>query len=168
MQTLFKRIALMMSFSMVALGASAQVAIHRLVPFITDTQARMELTMTAPNGFTGKARATISSCADGQVVWNGIVGDVDLKAGADTTVVELCIDGIKANLWTPTAPHLYNLEVECGESKITHRVGFRKFEMRDGRFYLNDKPIFLRGNAINPPNRGIPHDLEVSKEFARD
>lgn len=40
--------------------------------------------------------------------------------------------------------------------------------MRDGVFYLNGKPIYLRGNAINPPERGIPESLERSKEFARD
>lgn len=168
MQTLLRRIALMVGCSMVAVGANAQVALHKLTPFVTDTQARMELAVTAPKGFTGEARATITACSNGEVVWDGIVGTIDLKAGADTTAVELCIDGIKANLWTPATPHLYNLEVKCGESSITKRIGFRKFEMRDGRFYLNDKPIFLRGNAINPPNRGIPEELEVSREFARD
>ena len=168
MQTLLKRIVLVVGCSMVAAGATAQVAIHKLTPFVTDTQARMELALTAPQGFAGEAKATITACSNGDVVWDGVVGTIDLKAGADTTAVELCIDGIKANLWTPATPHLYNLEVKCGESSITKRIGFRKFEMRDGRFYLNDKPIFLRGNAINPPNRGIPHDLEVSKEFARD
>ena len=40
--------------------------------------------------------------------------------------------------------------------------------MHNGVFYLNDKPIYLRGNAINPPERGIPEQLEQSKEFARD
>ena len=35
-------------------------------------------------------------------------------------------------------------------------------------FHLNGKPIYLRGNAINPPERGIPESLERSKEFARD
>lgn len=78
------------------------------------------------------------------------------------------IDGLNPELWSPVTPVLYNLEIKTDTEVVRKRIGFRKFEMRDGVFYLNGKPIYLRGNAINPPERGIPESLERSKEFARD
>lgn len=163
-----KHIGLALAGLVCSLAAGAQVTITNLVPFMTDTQVRMELHVVAPEGFSGTAHATIRACEGGEEIHNAPLGEVSLAASPEVQVVEFTINNIKANLWTPATPHLYNLEVACGTENITKRIGFRSFEMRDGRFYLNGKPIFLRGNAINPPNRGIPADLEVSKEFARD
>lgn len=40
------------------------------------------------------------------------------------------------------------------------RFGFRDFEASvDGQFLLNSMPIFLRGNSMNPPGRGLPTAL---------
>ncbi|MFR9261312.1 MAG: hypothetical protein ACLVL2_10575 [Bacteroides cellulosilyticus] len=69
---------------------------------------------------------------------------------------------------SPVSPVLYDLTLKAGKQTFQKRIGFRKFEMHNGVFYLNDKPIYLRGNAINPPERGIPEQLEQSKDFARD
>ena len=168
MMNFLRRVCLTLVGMTCSLVAYSQVTIEKLVPFVTDTEVRMELHLTAPKGFVGNAHATISSCGDQSVIYNAPIGEVRLDAAADTQIVEFTISNIKANLWTPATPYLYNLEVSCGDQVATQRIGFRKFEMSDGRFYLNGKPIFLRGNAINPPNRGIPEELEVSREFARD
>lgn len=85
----------------------------------------------------------------------------------DTTLV-WTIGGLMPELWSPVSPALYNLEIKTGGETLRKRIGFRKFEMKDGVFHLNGRPIYLRGNAINPPERGIPEPLERSKEFARD
>lgn len=49
-------------------------------------------------------------------------------------------------LWSPSTPYLYTLEawLSSGDSAST-RFGFRTFEARGGRFYLNGQPIYLRG-----------------------
>lgn len=52
--------------------------------------------------------------------------------------------------WSPEAPSLYVAEITLcdGETPIhgwRERFGVRKLESRDGRFYLNDKPFFIRG-----------------------
>src|SRR5206468_2304777 len=39
---------------------------------------------------------------------------------------------------------------------------------KDGHCYLNGKPIFLRGIAINPPGRTVPEKVGESKQFAHD
>lgn len=51
--------------------------------------------------------------------------------------------------WSPDDPHLYRLEVELkrGDGVVDHvmrNFGFRAFEARNGRFFLNGSPIYLR------------------------
>ena len=49
-------------------------------------------------------------------------------------------------LWSPSSPNLYNLNVSLssGDSEST-RFGFRTFDTRAGKFYLNGQVIYLRG-----------------------
>ncbi len=59
----------------------------------------------------------------------------------------LKVTGVKP--WSPATPSLYRLQVEIGAEatadRTTHSFGFRHFETRDGRFYLNGEPLYLRG-----------------------
>ena len=48
------------------------------------------------------------------------------------------------------------------------RFGFRNFSSASGRFWLNGRPLFIRGNSINPPGRSLPSALSESKAFALD
>jgi hypothetical protein len=50
------------------------------------------------------------------------------------------------NLWSPASPALYALHtwLSSGDS-LTYPFGFRTFETRDGKLYLNGQPIYLRG-----------------------
>ncbi len=49
-------------------------------------------------------------------------------------------------LWSPDQPNLYLVEVNIGDADATtHSFGFRKFETRDGKFWLNDQPFYMRG-----------------------
>jgi hypothetical protein len=55
-----------------------------------------------------------------------------------------------AEPWSPESPALYRLEAQVrqGESsfdRIEKTFGFRTIETRDGRFFLNGKPLYLRG-----------------------
>ncbi len=51
-----------------------------------------------------------------------------------------------AQLWSPATPAVYTLRawLSSGDSLTTH-FGFRTFETRGGKFYLNGQPIYLRG-----------------------
>jgi len=51
-----------------------------------------------------------------------------------------------AKLWSLEAPTLYMLRVwlNSGDQQL-HRFGFRTFQTRGGKFYLNGQPIYLRG-----------------------
>ncbi len=60
------------------------------------------------------------------------------------------------------------MTVSAGGATQTVRFGFRKFESKNGNFYLNGKPIFLRGLAIGPPGRGVPPETAFTRQFAHD
>jgi Glycosyl hydrolases family 2, sugar binding domain/Glycosyl hydrolases family 2 len=46
-------------------------------------------------------------------------------------------------LWSIDHPNLYNVEASLRDDKYTTRFGFRTFEARDGKFYLNGQPFYL-------------------------
>lgn len=53
-------------------------------------------------------------------------------------------------LWSPDSPYLYNLVVTVtfnGKKvdEITEKTGIRKFEIKNNRFLINDKPVYLYG-----------------------
>jgi hypothetical protein len=76
-----------------------------------------------------------------KVVWQTSRELSDLKTPAEFT-------GNLANpsVWSPTSPVLYTLHasLSSGDS-LDFPFGFRTFETRDGKFYLNGQPIYLRG-----------------------
>jgi Glycosyl hydrolases family 2, sugar binding domain/Glycosyl hydrolases family 2 len=48
-------------------------------------------------------------------------------------------------LWSPDNPVLYTVEVSLGGGgeSVKEKFGFRKFEARDGKFFLNGEPIYI-------------------------
>lgn len=140
--------------------------VHKLTPITTDKNVRVEISLSAEANEHLSLDAVISNTRNGEVLCNRSK-EFSFKNKVDTTIVWK-IDGLNPELWSPVTPVLYTLEIKTDTEVLRKRIGFRRFEMRDGVFYLNGKPIYLRGNAINPPERGIPEPLERSKEFARD
>ncbi|HEX2630778.1 MAG TPA: glycoside hydrolase family 2 TIM barrel-domain containing protein, partial [Chitinophagaceae bacterium] len=117
-------------------------------------------------------KAAIRSVQDGKILWQGNVKPVAaINEGGEYLAVT--INNLKPVLWTPANPYLYEItlqQLNKGVAKKTmkERAGFRSFERKGGNLYLNGKPIFLRGIAINPPGRGIPTAIETSRAFALD
>ena len=48
-------------------------------------------------------------------------------------------------LWSPASPVLYTARVRRGRDFGETRFGFRTFERREGKFYLNGEPFYIRG-----------------------
>lgn len=47
------------------------------------------------------------------------------------------------SLWSFDAPNLYSATVTIGTDKVTDKFGFRSFEARDKKLYLNNEPFYL-------------------------
>lgn len=145
---------------------SAGLGTMRVLAF-ADTN-RVRITVEVPGGRSGaRVRGRIIDAATGAGMWAG-----DLGRTADSSGIAVAggtVEGIHPKLWSPSSPNLYYLAVQVDRGPAdTVRFGFRRFEAKDGRFYLNGQPIFLRGNAINPPERMIPDSVHESRRFAED
>ena len=110
----------------------------------------------------------LAKYSDNNTFWQGTL--TGKRVGS---VIRFQLTDITPELWTPASPDLYKLEISLldGDEVVQnsiYRIGFRNFETRDGKLFLNGNPIFLRGLAINPPGRGIPEEVETSREFATE
>ena len=77
----------------------------------------------------------------GKIVWKG---EHDVAVGESNIKLSGQVRG--PLLWSTSAPNLYELRVSVGSVESTHcHFGFRSFGAHDGKFYLNGKPIYLRG-----------------------
>ncbi len=145
---------------------SIAAEIQNITPITTDKGVKIEISLFVNSGDRLSIDATITGSNNNKKLCS-VSKEYLFTNKTDTTIV-MEINQLSPELWSPVSPVLYDLTLKAGEQMFSRKIGFRKFEMRNGVFYLNDKPIYLRGNAINPPKRGIPEQLEESKEFARD
>jgi hypothetical protein len=145
--------------------------IKRIISFTTETSLKLEVSF-----YKLPTRNESYSISIKGIPYNNTICDRAVKAekvdGATDKLI-FRIPHIDAETWTPATPNLYNLQFVMSRNgkavEIMHqRIGFRNFESKNGNLYLNGKPIFLRGIAINPPGRGIPKAIEESREFAGD
>ncbi|MCU1288575.1 MAG: lacZ 5 [Acidobacteria bacterium] len=80
------------------------------------------------------------------------------------------IDNLKPRHWTPADPNLYKLEVtlesERGEilDKFAQKVGFRTFEARGNKLFLNGNPYWLRGTNQLPYGKN-PWDAALARKL---
>ncbi len=84
-------------------------------------------------------------------------------------------------LWSPEEPNLYDLRIElldAGGEKldaVDSYFGMRKIEVRDGKVYLNDRPLYQRlvldqgyfpdGLLTAPTDAALRGDIELAKEM---
>lgn len=94
-------------------------------------------------------RVTIQSATGNQqsAVGKEVVTFTDGKKSADV-VCRVKLDPFMP--WSPESPNLYVAEITLceGETPVhgwTERFGVRKIEVRGDRFFLNNKPFFVRG-----------------------
>lgn len=122
-----------------------------------------------------------------------IGGDVSfafqLSPGTSGATIRATVDGVTAEttgtslklklnapkLWSPEHPNLYSAKVELvvGGAVVdttSHTFGFRKIETRDGKFYLNGEPLYIRGaldQDYYPEGICTPPSLEFLEDQAR-
>ncbi|MEO8334087.1 MAG: glycoside hydrolase family 2 TIM barrel-domain containing protein [bacterium] len=139
-----------------------------LYAFTDTTSVRVDLTVPNAAELRGAvARGKIYSLADERLLWSGEVGTLNID-GEGNARLEGTIKGLTPRRWSPQSPSLYRLEVEANSTKNLRtfaRIGFRSVSAKNGQILLNGRPIFLKGNAINPPDRNIPDSLDENRRF---
>lgn len=116
--------------------------------------------------------------------WNGIVGRIELRSGEATPVIRVVPDiaarrvaihvgsdsvytfhlGDSLQLWSEFHPYLYTRQVNYHGRPLTLRFGIRDISIQGRQFYLNGKPIWMRGTVENCcfPETGYPPTDEAS------
>jgi beta-galactosidase len=87
--------------------------------------------------------------SDGKTVANGNIPAEQIEAGTNH-VLETSLNVENPRLWSSDYPNLYQLEIEVLKNgnvidKVTETIGIRTFKWTAGQFYLNGKPLYLRG-----------------------
>lgn len=100
---------------------------------------------------------------DGKVAWKGPENKV-----SPTGVYMFSGNLPNPELWSLSHPALYELRIHTslGEER-SYSFGFRTFETRNGKFYLNGKVIYLRGaldQAFYPETIYAPPSLDFLKK----
>jgi hypothetical protein len=100
--------------------------------------------------------------------WNGIVGRMELQAmpiiwrkkvipHLEEKKVEIVVNeqaylldlGEEAELWDEFSPHLYTRTVDYQGMKVPVTFGLREIKIEGRQFYINGRPLFLRGTVEN-------------------
>ncbi|HEX6536048.1 MAG TPA: glycoside hydrolase family 2 TIM barrel-domain containing protein [Gemmatimonadaceae bacterium] len=144
----------------------------RVLAFADGESVRIEVRAPAGSPLAGApVRAIIHPVGRATPLWAGALGTLGASSDGGASLVRR-VEHLHPERWSPSAPHLYRLVVEAGTGSArvrdSVRIGFRSMEARDGRLYLNGRPIFLRGNAINPPGRNVPDSLGENRRFVED
>jgi beta-galactosidase len=155
---------------------SAAIDIRELLPFAGSSQVRLETTLSVSNtslrkGIELRARIDRWGKGAGAPLWEGSLGEPQEWSSTGQATVVREITGLKPVLWDLQSPNLYRLTVTLQrENKAVAsrsvRFGFRSFITREGQFFLNGRRLFLRGNAINAPGRGIVPKALTDRAFA--
>ncbi|HXM95711.1 MAG TPA: glycoside hydrolase family 2 TIM barrel-domain containing protein [Candidatus Dormibacteraeota bacterium] len=76
-------------------------------------------------------------------------------------------------LWSPDHPVLYSIEARLGDASVDvlrDRFGFRSFEARDGKLFLNGEPFYMRSaldqdfypeTIYTPPSKQYMRDMMI-------
>ncbi|HEY4205208.1 MAG TPA: hypothetical protein VGM31_00275 [Puia sp.] len=141
----------------------ASAILVRMIAFTTLHDVKVEATFQSAPATDAKYSITIVDDRTGKTVLERPVS----AAAAGDNKLDFRVGDLALDPWTPVNPHLYRLVLKANQEALQEqRIGFRSFESKEGSLYLNGKPIFLRGIAINPPDRGIPDSIEKSRHFA--
>lgn len=164
------KIGLLLMLFAWGISASSYAEEKNLLQFlVTTTSHSISIEVNnATNLSSPTVEIQVKSASDQRILWEG---KPELIYNEGKLVIKKV--NLRPVLWSPTQPQLYNLTIVVSDKgnmlqKSTLRIGFRDFETKNGQIFLNGRPIFLRGIAINPPGRGIPDEIETSRKFAEE
>lgn len=73
---------------------------------------------------------------------------------------------LKADLWSPEQPRLYQVVATVGGDRLDERIGFRTIATRGRDILLNGQPIFLRGICMHDESIGRNERTTCREEAA--
>lgn len=124
----------------------------KVQPVVDEAVLNADLLVTMQMRGEGKARLTLTGSRNYSVLEEKeeqIIFSEELPVSEGEVHFEKEVK--KPDLWSAEIPNLYTLTIECfdqnGERSelVSQRIGFRRFEMKDGIMALNGKRIVFKG-----------------------
>lgn len=124
----------------------------KVQPVVDEAVLNADLLVTMQMRGEGKARLTLTGSRNYSVLEEKeeqIIFSEELPVSEGEVYFEKEVK--KPDLWSEEIPNLYTLTIECfdqnGERSelVSQRIGFRRFEMKDGIMTLNGKRIVFKG-----------------------
>lgn len=124
----------------------------KVQPVVDEAVLNADLLVTMQMRSEGKARLTLTGSRNYSVLEEKeeqIIFSEELPVSEGEVHFEKEVK--KPDLWSAEIPNLYTLTIECfdqnGERSelVSQRIGFRRFEMKDGIMTLNGKRIVFKG-----------------------
>ncbi len=117
----------------------------------------LSVTVREQSGKTVALKIVEINLHPGKNSWTGTIGISDAK------------------LWSPDSPNLYRVEVSLSDDgkpshTIVDRFGLREFTVKDNKFQLNDKDIYVKAvflEGVYPVGIATPVDLELARKEIR-
>jgi hypothetical protein len=139
-------------------------------PKIADNTAtfHLELTHTGEKAATAQVEISISSVNKPDEIAAMITKSLDLKPGTNKRSYTIKIPN--ATYWSPDNPHLFRADVSVAyggavSDQWSSRFGMREFTIRDKKFYLNNKPMYLKATffeGLYPVKLAYPDSREMA------
>jgi hypothetical protein len=140
-------------------------SVHVLAAANGNFKITVPIVKTASEAQTGgptRLRLEVRDSA-GKVVWQAT-----RELSAPQASAELAGTLANPRLWSPADPALYTLRASLSSGDAgDFPFGFRTFETRNGKFYLNGQPIYLRGaldQDFYPETIYVPPSLDYLKD----
>ena len=124
----------------------------KVEPVVDEAVLNADLLVTMQMHGEGKARLTLTGSRNYSVLEEKeeqIIFSEELPVSEGEVHFEKEVD--KPDLWSAEIPNLYTLTIECFDTEgersevIRQKIGFRRFEMKDGIMTLNGKRIVFKG-----------------------
>lgn len=138
------------------------------------TSANLEITIEnkSRQAKSFQLETKITGAKTAKLLFEGKLPNVLTVAAGATKTFKMPIDQVHPDLWSPENPNLYDFRVSLiGKGKgfldqKTVRSGFKSFVIKDGHFYLNGHPYWLRGgNQSSMPLE--PNDTLLARTFSK-
>ncbi len=136
---------------------------YRVYPNVKDKNIRID---TFTNGGCDKVEYKISYC--GKHIANA-------SASTNFGVASAIIQIEELHLWDVGRPELYDLEIICGDDKVTGYFGMRSIDLKPDGLYLNGRPLYMRtvldqgfnpdGIYTAPNDEFLKRDIELAMEI---
>jgi hypothetical protein len=185
------RIAVLLLYAGSGVVSATDAGLTSLVPFPSRDTATLHIGYAAPAGAVLKLHCAIFALGSGGdlSVKGDAIWEKRWSVGGGSEVAVVAAPDVAPQAWDLQQPalHTVNCSVVLDDDVVQRRrrrqqrrpppppplpqphlaarFGFRSFSAAGGRFLLNDRPIFLRGNSINPPGRDLP-PVSATKPFA--